>query len=110
LSSPRTSSTGWPMRVIMRILTTTNGESVTYAQERDIQCGYCCSLISNDFLPFLTAHSIIINMSQHTCTPMRARGDPIGPILKGITYIVRPICHCREITRRIMSIKEYAQL
>ncbi len=47
------SRAGSPMRVIVPMLTTTYGESVT-------------------------------------CTPKRAIGEPMGPIAKGTTYIVRP--------------------
>jgi hypothetical protein len=30
------------------------------------------------------------NAESVTCTPMRDSGDPTGPMLYGITYIVRP--------------------
>src|ERR1700722_18242611 len=52
-SVPRTSSAPLPMRVMIRMLTTTYGESVS-------------------------------------CTPMRAMGDPSGPMENGTTYMVRP--------------------
>src|SRR4051812_37566749 len=52
-SLPSTLRTASPMRVMMRMFTTTYGES-------------------------------------ESCTPMCAMSEPIGPMLNGITYIVRP--------------------
>ena len=55
------------MRVMIRMLTTTYGESVS-------------------------------------CTPMWAMGEPSGPMLKGITYIVRPLMQPAKSFLRVFFI------
>src|SRR5512138_1060130 len=66
-SSPKTSYTARPMRVMMRMLAATYGES-------------------------------------EISTPMYAIGEPSGPMLKGITYSVRPCIEPWKRLRRVAFI------
>lgn len=69
-------STGAPVRVMMPMLATTYGESVTWKDTRKVR--------------HPRQQRAGISTESGTWTPYLVRVDPTGPMLKGITYMVRP--------------------